>query len=208
MTEKLLLVVGVTTMAMLSPGPDMILVMRNTLTRDRRHGVLTALGVLTGNMFHIGYCTLGIALLLSRSAVAFNVLRVASAVYLVYLGVQSLWSGTIKAEPNAPAVKRPANAYRRGLVNNVLNPKGSLFYLGVFSQLITPDMSFAQTTLLVAAMVSVSAIFWIVFIQTLHLPMIRAGLDKSKVAIDRVFGAVLILFGARVAMLKPLVVDR
>ena len=84
----------------------------------------------------------------------------------------------------------------------MLNPKGVLFFLGVFSQLITPDMSFAQTTLLVVVMLSVSAVFWIVFVQTLRLPMIRAGLARSTVAINRVFGAVLILFGARVAMLQ------
>jgi threonine/homoserine/homoserine lactone efflux protein len=203
MTEKLLLVVSVTTLCMLSPGPDMLLVMRNTLTRDRRCGGLTALGVLTGNLFHIGYCTLGIALLLSQSPVAYNVLRVASAIYLVYLGVQSLRGGeTATAEPTAAAGTRPTNAYWQGLVNNVLNPKGSLFYLGVFTQLITPDMSLAQTTLLIAVMVSVSAIFWIVFIQTLHLPMIRSGLANSKVAVARVFGVVLILLGVRVATLK------
>lgn len=202
MTEKLLLVAGVTMLTMLSPGPDMILVMRNTLTRDRRCGGLTALGVLTGNMVHIGYCTLGIALLLVRSPVAFNVLRVASAIYLVYLGVQSLRSrDTTKAGPDAAAGGRLTSAYWQGFVNNVLNPKGTLFYLGVFSQLITPEMSFAQTTLLIAVMVGVSAMFWIVFVQTLHLPIIRAGLDTSKVAINRVFGVVLILFGARIAML-------
>ena len=92
---------------MLSPGPDMILVMRNTLTGDRRHGSLTALGVLTGNLVHIAYCTLGIALLLSRSPLAYNVLRIASAVYLVYLGIQSLRRGdTTKAEPTASAGTR------------------------------------------------------------------------------------------------------
>ncbi len=201
MNEKLLFVAGVTALAMLSPGPDMILVMRNTMAGDRRRGGLTALGVLTGNLVHIAYCTLGIALLLSRSPLAYNVLRIASAVYLVYLGVQSLRSrDTTKAEPTASAGTR--SAYCQGLVNNVLNPKGSLFFLGVFSQLITPDMSFAQTTLLVAVMLSISAVFWIVFVQTLQLPMIRAGLAKSTVAINRVFGAVLILFGARVAMLR------
>ena len=63
-------------------------------------------------------------------------------------------------------------------------------------------MSFAQTMLLITVMISVSAVFWIVFIQTLHLPMIRAGLDKSTVAINRVFGIVLILFAAKIAMLK------
>jgi RhtB (resistance to homoserine/threonine) family protein len=201
--EKLLLVVGVTTLAMLSPGPDMILVMRNTLTRDRRWGALTALGVLTGNMVHIGYCVLGIAVLLSQRPAAYNALRVASALYLVYLGAQSLRRAHSPIEgPRPSSVRRPTNAYWEGLVNNVLNPKGILFYLGVFSQLITPDMALTQTTLLIAVMVCVSALFWIVFIETLHLPMIRAGLSHSKVAIDRVFGVVLILFAARVAMLQ------
>jgi threonine/homoserine/homoserine lactone efflux protein len=203
MVEKLLLVVSVTTLCMLSPGPDMILVMRNTLTRDRRYGGLTALGVLTGNLVHIGYCALGIALLLSRSPVAYNVLRVSSAIYLVYLGVRSLRSDhAMNAASTASAGWHPASAYWQGFVNNVLNPKGALFYLGVFSQLITPDMSPAQTMVLVAVMVSVSTVFWILFIQTLHLPLIRSGLDRSKVAIDRVFGVVLILFGTRIAMLK------
>jgi RhtB (resistance to homoserine/threonine) family protein len=203
MIEKLLLVVGVTTLCMLSPGPDMVLVMRNTVTRDRRSGGLTALGVLTGNLIHIGYCTLGIAVLLSQSPVAYNTLRVASAAYLVYLGVQSLRSaGATEAEPSEPHASRRTNAYREGLVNNLLNPKGILFYLGVFSQLITPDMTVAQTTLLIGVMMSVSAVFWILFVQTLHLPVIRAGLSKSKVAIDRVFGLVLILFASRIATLK------
>jgi len=203
MIEKVLLVVGVTTLCMLSPGPDMVLVMRNTVTRDRRSGGLTALGVLTGNLIHIGYCTLGIALLLSQSPVAYNTLRVASAAYLVYLGVQSLWSGgTIEAEPSESPGRRRINAYREGLVNNLLNPKGILFYLGVFSQLITPDMTFGQTTLLIGVMMTVSAVFWILFVQTLHLPVIRAGLSKSKVAINRVLGLVLILFAARIATLK------
>ena len=181
----------------------MILVMRNTLTRDRRYGGLTALGVLTGNLVHIGYCTLGLALLLSQSPVAYNVLRISSAIYLVHIGVRSLRSDhATDAAPATSASWRPTSAYWQGFVNNVLNPKGALFYLGVFSQLITPDMSLPQTTLLIGVMVCVSAIFWILFIQTLHLPLIRSGLVRSKVAIDRVFGVVLILFGARVAMLK------
>jgi threonine/homoserine/homoserine lactone efflux protein len=61
-------------------------------------------------------------------------------------------------------------------------------------------MSFAQTAFLATVMVGVSTVFWIIFIQTLHLPMIRARVDKSKVVIERVFGFVLIMLGATVAM--------
>src|SRR5262245_20426245 len=144
MTEKLMLVIGVTTLCMLSPGPDMVLVMRNTLTRDRRAGGLTALGVLTGNMVHIGYCVFGLALLLTKSPALFDALRIAGALYLMYLGVQSLRSGGGSLGDGAieaAGARRPGPAYAQGLINNLLNPKGSLFYLGVFSQLITPDMT-------------------------------------------------------------------
>jgi threonine/homoserine/homoserine lactone efflux protein len=77
MAEQLVLVVTVTALCMISPGPDMLLVMRNTLVRDRHYGALTALGVLTGNLIHIGYCVVGIAVLVSQSPVLFQVLRIA-----------------------------------------------------------------------------------------------------------------------------------
>jgi len=202
MSEKLLIVLGVTTLCMLSPGPDMVLVMRNTLAGSRRRGGLTALGVLTGNLFHIGYCAVGLALLISRSPVVYNVLRIAGALYLVYLGVQGLRTSDYDgADRSALARTRRRAPFWQGFANNLLNPKGSLFYLGVFTQVITPDVSVAQTALLVAVMVSVSALFWIVFVQTLHLPMIRAAVENSKGAIDRIFGVVLIAVGARIAML-------
>jgi len=202
MTEKLLIVLGVTALCMLSPGPDMVLVMRNTLVGDRRRGGLTALGVLTGNLFHIAYCTVGIAVLLSRSPIAYAVLRIASAAYLVYLGVQALLHATRGSDAATSADGSHGNPYWQGFVNNVLNPKGSLFYLGVFTQVITPDVSLAQTVWLVAAMMSVSVAFWIVFVQTLHLPVIRLALHNSRTAMERVFGVALIALGARVAALR------
>jgi threonine/homoserine/homoserine lactone efflux protein len=141
--------------------------------------------------------------LLARSPFSYNILRVASAVYLIYLGVQSLRSRPDnQREPNVTGPRRPTCAYREGLVNNALNPKGILFYLGVFSQLITREMTLGETTALIAAMVSVSVVFWTVFIQTLQIPLIRVGLSRWKVAIDRVFGVVLIGFGARIAVLS------
>jgi len=203
MTEKLLIVLGVTTLCMLSPGPDMVLVMRNTLAGDRRRGGLTALGVLTGNLCHIVYCAVGIALLLSRTPVAYNVLRIAGAIYLVYLGVQGVRYASRGGDNVIPSQDAERGSpYWQGFVNNLLNPKGSLFYLGVFTQVITPDVSPAQAALLVAAMMAVSVAFWIVFVQTLHLPVIRTAVENSKATIDRVFGIVLIALGARIAMLK------
>lgn len=202
MIEKLVLVVTVAALCMISPGPDMLLVMRNTLVRDRHSGALTALGVLTGNLIHIGYCVIGIAVLVSQSPVLYQVLRIAGAIYLIYLGIHDLKNAS-REEVNRPSTIMPSgSAYREGFVNNLLNPKGSLFYLGVFTQVITPEMSLMQTTLLIAAMMTVSALFWLMFLQTLHLPAVRAAVTGWRIAINRVFGIALVLLGASVAILK------
>ena len=179
----------------------MLLVTRNTVTRSRWHGALTAVGVLTGNLVHIAYCTLGIALLLVRTPAVYNVLRVASAVYLMYLGVQGLRGDRIAVTGADTSIRQQSNAYWQGFFNNVLNPKGSLFYLGVFTQLITPDMPWVETMVLVIVMVSISALFWIVFVQVLHLPVVRVRLQASNAIVSRVFSVVLIVFGARLAII-------
>ena len=182
----------------------MVLVMRNTLVSDRRSGGQTALGVLTGNAFHISYCALGLGLLLSRSESAYTVLRYASALYLVYLAVQGLRSrGHTLADTKFSSVAvRRRHPYLEGLINNLLNPKGGLFYLGVFSQVITPDLSTSDTLLLIATMVSVSALFWVGFVQTLHLPSIRGALRRWSQAVDRTFAIVLLGLAARVVFIE------
>lgn len=201
MTEQLLMVVGVTALCMLSPGPDMVLVMRNTLLVGRRAGGWTAAGVLTGNMVHIAYCALGLGILLTRSPGAYAVLRYASALYLAYLALQNLKSrGEGLAEPARPADAESRSPYLQGLINNLLNPKGILFFLGVFTQVITPELSPLDALVLVTAMVSVSAGFWLVFVQTLHLPFIRERLRKYNRAVDRAFGALLLAIAIRVAL--------
>ena len=176
--------------------------MRNTLTRDRTNGGLTALGVLTGNLVHIGYSVFGLAALLAHSPLVYDVFRLASAAYLVYLGFQSLRSrgGSLEGARAETPAPRPGSAYRQGLISNLLNPKGVLFYLGVFSQLITPGTSSAEIALLVAVSVGVSAAFWVVFVQALHLPVVRSRFDRYAVAVDRSFGVVLILLGVTVAL--------
>ena len=202
MTEQLLIIVGITTLCMLSPGPDMVLVMRNTLVVNRRAGAWTALGILTGNLIHIGYCVLGLGLLLAQSPTAYKVLRYASALYLAYLGWLSLQSrgGGLDASGSSPRAElhRP---YLQGLLNNLLNPKGVLFYLGVFTQVITPNTSVQHAVVLISTMVAVSAGFWLVFVQTLHLPAVRERLQHWNRAIDRSCGVLLLSIAARVALL-------
>ena len=202
MLDQVLIISGITILIMLSPGPDMAIVTRNTILGGRRAGLGTSLGVLTGNLVHIGYCVVGIGILISQSLLAFSVLRYAGAAYLVWLGITSLLAG--RDEDPARARKRAVRRhgwYAQGFVNNILNPKGTLFYLGVFTMVITPDTGAGVTVLLILIMMTISASFWLIFVMTLDHPAVRRLLERSQVAVNRVFGLLLISIGLRVAFI-------
>src|SRR5688572_9060076 len=142
MLDQILVIVSVTSLVMLSPGPDMVLVLRNTFVSGRRAGLQTSMGILSGNMVHITYCVLGIGLLISQSIAAFSALKYAGAAYLIYLGIMSFRSGTKTLDTNEIEGRRPNGTwFVQGFVNNLLNPKGTLFYLGVFTMVITSETS-------------------------------------------------------------------
>ena len=87
----------------------------------------------------------------------------------------------------------------QGFVNNLLNPKGTLFYLGVFTMVITPETSASAMLLLIFSMMLVSASFWLFFVYTLDRPTIREFIERSQQTVNRIFGVLLILLGMRVA---------
>ena len=203
MLDQVLIIIGVTTLIMVTPGPDMAIVTRNTMLGGRQAGLRTSLGVLTGNLVHIAYCVVGIGLLISQSIVAFSILRYAGAAYLVYLGITSL-TGTNSAPGHGAEARdtRQRGWFLQGFVNNVLNPKGTLFYLGIFTMVITPGTGVAMTVFLILLMMAISASFWLFFVLTLDHPAIRGFLDRSRKVINRLFGVLLVSLGLRVAFFE------
>lgn len=199
MLDQILVISGVTFLIMISPGPDMVIVMRNTLLGGRGAGLRTSLGVLVGNLVHIAYCVLGIGLVISQSIMAFTMLKYAGAAYLIYLGISSF-----SAAPETPSPEslepdgKNRTWFMQGFVNNILNPKGTLFYLGIFTVVITPETSVAGTLVLITVMQSICAAFWIVFVLTLDQPVFRRWIDRSQRVVSRTFGALLVFLGLRV----------
>ena len=203
MIEQVLVIVGITFLVLVSPGPDMVIVMRNTLLGGRNAGFVTSVGILVGNLVHITYCVLGIGWLISKSIVAFTVLKYAGAAYLIYLGVSSFRSDDMTLEPTPTESRRQDRGwFMQGFINNILNPKGTLFYLGVFSVVITPGTSAAVTVLLVLIMQAMCVLFWLFFVLTLDHPAIRGGIERFQQAVNRIFGALLVFLGIRVLMME------
>jgi len=198
--DQILVIVSVTSLVMVIPGPDMVLVLRNTLVSGRGAGLQTSMGILSGNLVHITYCVLGIGLLISQSIMAFSALKFAAAMYLIYLGIASFRAGATTLDTKEGEGRLGNTSwFVQGFINNLLNPKGTLFYLGVFTTVITPETSTSATLLLIVSMMLVSASFWLFFVYTLDRPTIRRFAERSQRTVNRICGVLLLLLGIRVA---------
>ena len=202
MLHQILTIVVITALVMLSPGPDMVIVMRNVHVGGRPAGLRTALGMVVGSLVHIAYCVAGIGWLLSHSILAFGLLKYAGAAYLIYLGVSSLRASAVSLKSSiGMTAKSPSPWFLQGFTTNVLNPKATLFYLGVFTTVITPDTSMRATAVLIAVMLTVSVSFWLLFVQTIGTSFVRRVLNRGQKTVNRLFGILLVGLGVRVALL-------
>ncbi len=123
----------------LAPGPDNIFVMTQGITRGRRPAIITALGMCSGVTVHTVAAAFGLSAIFHTSAIAFNVVKYAGALYLLYLAYRTMKDRSTIAFSNKD--DRPVAAlFKRGFIMNVLNPKVAMFFLAFLPQFVTPDM--------------------------------------------------------------------
>ena len=191
-------------LAVASPGPDFAVVVRESVTQGRRIGSWTALGVGCGIFVHVAYSLLGIGLIVSQSIVLFNLFKWLAAAYLVYLGWRALRARPMSLEAidgaNAPVARSAWRAFVIGFVTNGLNPKATLFFLSLFTVVISPD-----TPLLVQAgyglyLAGATALWFLLVAWLFSRGRVRAGFARMGHWFDRLTGAVLIGLGVRLAV--------
>jgi threonine/homoserine/homoserine lactone efflux protein len=121
----------------ITPGADMLYVAGHAASGGRRAGLLAALGIGAGCLFHVALATIGLSALLASSELAFNLVKWAGAGYLVWMGLGMLRARSGGAgDAVAPDVHR---VFWRGVLTNALNPKVALFFLAFLPQFIAPQ---------------------------------------------------------------------
>ncbi len=202
-----LTVVAMGTMAIVTPGPDFALTLRSSLVHSKRTGIYTAVGVGVGNTVHATYCLIGIGAIISKSILLFSLLKWAGAAYLIYLGIKSLKAKKIalSAQANGGADRSTKEiarwaAFRIGFFGNLLNPKATLFFLALFTQIVrpsTPIMVQAAYGLTVAAL----SIVWFALVATvISQRTFRHYVLSVSHWLERITGVALILLGLRLAV--------
>lgn len=202
--HQLLIVAGIHLLAVMSPGPDFIMMLRNSVVYSRRTALWSAVGLGLGIATHVTYCLLGIALVISQSIMLFNAIKYLGAAYLIYIGIKSLRTKKVKRYHELRAAKKediaPLQAIKIGYLTNVLNPKATVFFLALFTQVISPSTAFGWKLAYGLEMVLATTVwFSIVGIFMTHSPVQRAFMG-IKHHVEHFFGVVLIALGVKVAL--------
>jgi acyl-CoA reductase-like NAD-dependent aldehyde dehydrogenase/threonine/homoserine/homoserine lactone efflux protein len=211
--ELLLPFLGVVAVLTVTPGPDMLLVVRNGLSAGSRVAWLTGLGCCLGISVHATAAVLGLSAILRASATAYAALKLAGAAYLAYLGVRMLISAIMSgdeasdeadaaapSEPSATARTAGAAAFRQGLVTNILNPKIALLFLTLLPQFVAAGEPRMPTTATLAAVfLGIAVLWWRTFSLAIGpISRVLHGTGSRRL-LDGVAGSALLAISARVA---------
>ncbi len=184
------------------PGPSVLYIVTRSVAQGRRAGVVSMLGVQVGGLVHVAAAALGVSAILSSSAAAFTVVKVAGAAYLVWLGIQRLLRAGDTDLGMLPPVSR-ARLFRQGVVVNVLNPKTAMFFLAFLPQFVDPDSGAAALQVLL-----LGGLFLVLATLSDGAYAIGAGLVADRLRgsaaarrrLDQAGGAVLVALGGVAAL--------
>lgn len=190
-------------LAVISPGPDFVMITRNSLIYSRRTGIYSALGLSFGILVHIIYSLVGIGFIIAKSIILFNTIKFLGAAYLIYIGYKSLTAKSSKlnlsTENHEQDISKLA-AIRIGFLTNVTNPKATLFFLSLFTLVITPSTPLFIKILMGAEM-SIATFSWFAFVAyiTSH-HLVKNKLSSIQGFAEKFIGVVLIALGIKVAL--------
>ncbi|HHP0463299.1 TPA: LysE family translocator [Vibrio harveyi] len=202
--DTLLAFGGIVFFLAIIPGPNALLILFTALTQSRRFAIANILGVALGFMIHAFVSAKGLSLLLSQSALAFNILKWMGVAYLVWLGINNLKSGLKLADQKLKLDRKVEEqtlkqAFVKGLLTNLLNPKIVLFYLSIFPQFVQPEHILEQSMILGALQAGIVA-SWYLFV-IFFAAKLKVLLTSSKTSkwLNYVSGALFISFGVGLA---------
>jgi threonine/homoserine/homoserine lactone efflux protein len=187
-----------------APGPDNIFVLTQSALYGRNSGILVTLGLCTGLIAHTSAVALGVAALFKTSVVAFTMLKIVGASYLVYLAWQAWRHAAASLEVAASNLSSAGALYRRGIIMNITNPKVSIFFLAFLPQFADP-----ANGPVVQQIFMLGAVFIVVALIIFSSIAITAGAlgewlqrtPRARVYLNRIAAVIFALLALRLAIM-------
>lgn len=190
----------------LAPGPDNLYVLALSASRGYAAGLIVTLGLCTGLLIHTSVAALGIAIILQTSALAYDMLQIVGAAYLLYLA----WQAFRAAAPGlqAPGVQPPGylQLYRRGIIMNVTNPKVAMFFLAFLPQFTNPALGQPRLQLALLGLVFITAALLVFSTIALLADRLTARYQSSPAVqcrLQQLTGLILCALALRLLILDP-----
>ncbi len=192
-------------LAVASPGPDFAVVLKQSVNGGTRAGVWTSAGVGSGIFLHVAYCVLGVALLLARVDWLFALVKWIAAAYLAWLGARALhsaWQAGAAAEAGvSSAVLAPQLAFATGFLTNGLNPKATLFFLALWTVVISPETPL-QVQIFYGVYLALATFAWFALLsRLLGRQAVRGFLLRAGRWFEAGMGTVLLLLAAQIVLI-------
>jgi len=194
-----------------TPGPDTAYIVGRSVAQGRGAGVVSALGIALGCIVHTLACAFGLTALLAASVTAFTVVKLAGAIYLIYLGVRLIFAKPAAAKTShkpseatrvRAAPKSLQQIFTQGFVTNVLNPKVVLFFVSFIPQFVAVDSEHKTLAFLALGFVFVLvSTFWNTFVAWIAGSVTQrfSGKPGVKLWLDRVVGSAFVGLGIKLA---------
>lgn len=202
--QGLLVITFIHLLAAASPGPDFVMVTQQTLIHGKRTGLWCSLGIALGLGVHIAYSIFGLAATIAHSLPLLWAIKLLGGAYLVYLGVQGLRAKAAQPEQGTASVQAnepPPTALKslgKGFLCNVLNPKAPIYFVSLFTVVLSPSLPLGQLAAYGLWMMVLQLAWFATVVLVLAQPRLQRTFKRFSHWIDRVCGAAMVLLGAKV----------
>lgn len=199
------LFLGFSLILIITPGPDLIYVLTKGISNGRKAGLLSAAGVTLGIFVHTIFAALGLSVILKTSAIAFSIVKIIGALYLIYLGLRSIL-GRSEFDLNKSESVSSKRIFSQGLISNTLNPKVALFFMAFLPQFVdNSESAYTALPFIILGLVFAICTFSFLSILGYFSGVIGQYLMKNERLTKRVqnfSGTILILLGIRLAFIR------
>ena len=168
----------------ISPGPDNIFVLMQSVVHGKKYGLATIIGLMTGCIVHTIFVAVGISTIIKENNTIFLVIKILGAVYLLYLAYKVITGGSeISMSTEKIDKKTPFQLFKTGFIMNVLNPKVTLFFLALF-----PGFLFSEILPISLQFYTLGALFILVSFVVFSLIAILGGTISEKIKTSKNIG--------------------
>jgi RhtB (resistance to homoserine/threonine) family protein len=185
------------------PGPDTAIATKNTVSLGRIGGLKTALGTCCALLIHTSAAVLGLSAIIVKSALLFSIFKYVGAVYLIYLGIKTLWSLKKKEVAASVEVKTKSqfvntSSFKQGFLTNILNPKVAVFFLTFLPQFVdSGSKTFLPFLIMGITYTILTAVWFLLYVYLINQISTFMRKPKTQNMIEAITGTILIGFGVK-----------